>query len=148
MSKAPSARRRETSFLDVQPNPRQGSCTRHAHCDPGHVDTRRDSSTYGSRIKASSDTCCVCRVYAESRRVSREACRACCSEHERVSVSCGFMYVCYLHIMKAPPQSPPTSCEDVGGREPPRRPRTRRVPHTIVAPTRAQSRSTNLSIYL
>ena len=36
----------------------------------------------------------------------------------------------------------------VGGREPPRRPRTRRDSHTIVAPTRARSRSTNLSIYL
>ena len=46
------------------------------------------------------------------------------------------------------PRSPPTSCEDVGGCEPLRRPRTRRDPHTIVAPTRARSRSTNLSIYL
>ena len=46
------------------------------------------------------------------------------------------------------PQSPPPSCEDVGGREPLRRPRTRRDSHTIVAPTRARSRSTNLSIYL
>ena len=36
------------------------TCTRHAHCDPGHVDTRRDSSTYGSHIRASSDTAASC----------------------------------------------------------------------------------------
>ena len=48
------------------------------------------------------------------------------------------------------PRSPPTSCDDVGGREPLRRPRTRHDSHTIVASTRARSRSTNLStsIYL
>ena len=46
------------------------------------------------------------------------------------------------------PQSPPTSCDDAGGREPLRRPRTRHDSHTIVASTRARSRSTNLSIYL
>ena len=39
-------------------------------------------------------------------------------------------------------------CEEVGGREPLRQPRTRRDSHTIVAPTRARSRSTSLSIYL
>ena len=37
--------------------------------------------------------------------------------------------------------------DDVGGREPLRRPRTRHDSHTIVASTRARSRSTNLSIY-
>ena len=37
-------------------------------------------------------------------------------------------------------------CEEVCGREPLRRPRTRRDSHTILAPTRARSRSTNLSI--
>ena len=51
LSKAPSARRRESSFLDVQP-PTRG----HAHCDPGYVDTLRDPSTYGLHIKASSDS--------------------------------------------------------------------------------------------
>ena len=36
----------------------------------------------------------------------------------------------------------------MGGRELLRRPRTRHDSHTIVASTRARSRSTNLSIYL
>ena len=50
--------------------------------------------------------------------------------------------------VSTPPQSPPTPCEDKGGREPLRRPRTRHDSQTIVASTRARSRSTNLSIYL
>ena len=68
--------------------------------------------------------------------------------HTRSLVWVGLLQVSSLtHLLQSTPM-PCSACEGMGGRELLRRPRTRHDSHTIVASTRARSRSTNLSIYL